>query len=166
MIEVDKTDLEGVLLIRPDVFRDHRGFYVETYKAVLYAEHGIDVTFVQDDISVSRKNVLRGIHGDPETCKLISCLWGEFFLVVLDGRPESPHFGKWQSFTLSAANRLQVYVPAGYGNGHLVLSETAVFHYKQSTYYHPEKQFTYKWDDPRFNIPWPCTDPIISERDA
>lgn len=166
MIKVSKTELEGVLLIEPDVFRDRRGYYVETYNAALYAAHGIRTVFVQDDVSVSTKHVLRGIHGDMETCKLISCLWGEFFLVVLDGRPESPHFGKWQTFTLSAANRLQVYVPAGYGNGHYVTSETAVFHYKQSTYYQSEKQFTYKWNDPRFNIPWPCDHPVVSERDA
>ncbi len=165
-MKFNPTQLPGVILVAPDVFEDRRGYYVEIYNEELYRRHGIDVRFVQDDISVSRRNVLRGIHGDMETCKLISCLWGEFFLVVLDGRPESPHFGKWQTFTLSAANRLQVYVPAGYGNGHYAISEMTVFHYKQTTYYQPEKQFTYKWNDPRFNIPWPCDHPIVSERDA
>jgi len=160
------TQLPGVILIGCDAFEDQRGYYVETYNEELFRRNGIDARFVQDDVSVSHKNVLRGIHGDAETCKLISCLWGEFFLVVLDGRPESPHFGAWQTFTLSAANRLQVYVPAGYGNGHYVTSETAAFHYKQTTYYQPEKQFTYKWNDPRFNIPWPCDDPIVSKRDT
>jgi len=165
-MKVTPTQLPGVLLVTPDIFQDYRGYYIETYNEEAYRRHGIKARFVQDDISVSRKNVLRGIHGDRQTHKLISCLWGEFFFVVLDGRPKSPTFGKWQTFTLSAANRLQVYVPAGYGNGHYVTSEMAAFHYKQSTYYQPKKQFTYKWNDPRFNIPWPCTNPIVSLRDT
>jgi len=166
VIKVSKTELEGVLLIEPDVFRDRRGYYVETYNAALYAAHGIRTVFVQDDVSVSTKNVLRGIHGDFETWKLISCLEGEFFFVVVNCVPGSAAFGRWQSFVLSAANRLQVLVPPGYGNGHLVLSDTAFFHYKQSTYYDPGKQFTYKWHDARFAIPWPVKDPIVSSRDA
>jgi dTDP-4-dehydrorhamnose 3,5-epimerase len=84
----------------------------------------------------------------------------------MDGRPESANFGKWESFTLSAQNRFQVLVPAGYGNGHCVTSDWAIFHYKQTTYYDPARQFTYKWNDPRFNISWPVREPIISQRDA
>lgn len=164
-MQVTKTKLDGVLLIKPDVFEDHRGQYVETYNEKIYAEHGVPVTFVQDDISISTRHVLRGIHGDADTWKLISCLHGRFYLVVLNYDPQSKDFGKWEAFTLSDRNRHQVLVPAKFGNGHLVLSDEAIFHYKQSTYYHPTGQFTVKWDDPKFKIWWPVKNPIVSMRD-
>jgi len=162
---IEKTKLDGVLLIKPDVFEDHRGQYVETYNEKLYNEHGINVKFVQDDISISSKHVLRGIHGDAETWKLISCMHGKFYLVVVNCDQESENFGKWQSFTLSEYNRHQVLVPPKYGNGHLILSEQAIFHYKQNTYYNPKGQFTYTWNDPKLNIWWPVKNPILSQRD-
>jgi len=165
MIEISKTNLEGVLLIKPFVFEDHRGEYVETYNEQLYKDNGIDVKFVQDDISVSYRNVLRGIHGDDQTWKLISCLYGKFYLVVVDCDKQSKKFSKWQSFVLSNKNRHQVLVPPKYGNAHLVLSNMTIFHYKQSTYYDRTKQFTYKWDDPQLNIWWPIKNPILSRRD-
>ena len=165
MIKVSKTKLKGVLLIAPDVFEDFRGKYIETYNEALYRKAGVDVKFVQDDISVSKKNVLRGIHGDQETWKLISCLAGKFYFVVVNCDVNSKDFGKWQSFILSDENRQQVLVPPKYGNAHLVLSEKAIFHYKQSTYYEPSKQFTYRWDDSRFGIWWPIKNPILSQRD-
>ena len=165
MIKVVKTELPGVLLIEPDSFRDHRGYYVETYNEELYRKHGIDVKFIQDDISVSRKDVLRGIHGDDVTWKLISCLHGEFYFVVVDCDKNSSGFGKWQAFNLSAQNRLQVLVPPKHGNGHLALTEAVVFHYKQSTYYNPMRQFTYRWNDPALKIAWPIQNPILSQRD-
>ena len=164
-MEVDKTKLDGVLLIKPDIFEDHRGEYVETYNEELYHKHGVTVKFVQDDISMSTRHVLRGIHGDAETWKLISCLYGKFYLVVVNGNTESEHFGTWQSFVLSDKNRHQVLVPPLYGNGHLIMSDKAIFHYKQNTYYNPKGQFTYVWNDPRLNIWWPIKDPILSLRD-
>ncbi|MCX5667170.1 MAG: dTDP-4-dehydrorhamnose 3,5-epimerase [Candidatus Omnitrophica bacterium] len=164
-MKVTKTELDGVLLIELEAFEDHRGYYIETYNEKLYAEHGINVRFVQDDVSVSRKNVLRGIHGDSETWKLISCLHGEFYLVVVNCDTSSRGFGKWQSFLLSDRNRFQVLAPPKHGNAHLVLSDNAIFHYKQTTYYNREKQFTYKWNDPKFKISWPMRDPILSKRD-
>jgi dTDP-4-dehydrorhamnose 3,5-epimerase len=164
-VEITKTQLEGVLLITPTVFEDFRGEYVETYNEEECARLGITCKFVQDDISVSRQNVLRGLHGDSETWKLISCLHGSFYLVVVNCDLESSSFGKWQSFTLSEKNRRQVLVPPKHGNGHLVLSEKAIFHYKQTTYYNPKGQFTYKWNDSRLNIWWPVKNPIISRRD-
>jgi len=164
-VEVDKTKLDGVLLIKPDIFEDHRGEYVETYNEELYHKHGVTVKFVQDDISMSTRHVLRGIHGDAETWKLISCLYGKFYLVVVNGNTESEHFGTWQSFVLSDKNRHQVLVPPLYGNGHLIMSDKAIFHYKQNTYYNPKGQFTYVWNDPRLNIWWPIKDPILSLRD-
>ncbi len=165
-MKVIPSKLDGVLVIELEAFVDHRGYYVETYNEELYAKNGITTRFIQDDISVSKKDVLRGIHGDLKTTKLISCLWGSFFFVVMDARPDSPHFGQWESFTLSAENRRQVLVPAGYGNGHCVTSDWAIFHYKQSTTYNPQDQFTYKWNDRRFNISWPVHKPILSQRDA
>jgi dTDP-4-dehydrorhamnose 3,5-epimerase len=165
MIKVSKANLNDVLLIKPDVFEDHRGEYIETYNKKLYQENGVDIQFVQDDISVSTRNVLRGIHGDNETWKLISCLYGKFYLVVVNCDKDSEDFGKWQSFVLSNQNRLQVLVPPKYGNAHLVISDMTIFHYKQSTYYDRSRQFTYKWDDPKLNIWWPIKNPILSKRD-
>ncbi|MFZ1985430.1 MAG: dTDP-4-dehydrorhamnose 3,5-epimerase family protein [Desulfatitalea sp.] len=162
---VEKTNLKDVLLIKLDAFEDHRGQYVELYNERLYREHGIDVTFVQDDISVSSRHVLRGIHGDEETWKLISCLHGKFYLVVVNCDAASADFGRWQSFVLSDTNRHQVLVPPRHGNAHLVMSATAIFHYKQNTYYNPKGQFTYVWNDPRLKIWWPIGNPILSRRD-
>lgn len=165
MIDVQKTKLDGVLLITPYVFKDHRGEYIETYNEEEYKEHGIDVKFIQDDISVSKKHVLRGLHGDDVTWKLVSCHYGEFYLVVVNCDKKSKDFGKWESFVLSDKNRKQVLIPPKHGNGHLVLSDWATFHYKQSTYYNPKIQFTYKWNDPELNISWPIEKPILSKRD-
>lgn len=165
-MQVSKTKLDGVLLIRPPtVFEDFRGTYVETYNERLYTEAGITVRFVQDDISVSSQHVLRGIHGDEETWKLISCLYGKFYLVVVNWDKSSPQCGQWESFVLSDQNRLQVLVPPKFGNGHLVLSAFAIFHYKQSSYYNRPGQFTILWNDPELNLWWPVKHPILSRRD-
>jgi dTDP-4-dehydrorhamnose 3,5-epimerase len=165
-LSITRTKLDSVLLIKPPtIFEDFRGTYVELYNEVLYAEAGINVKFVQDDISVSARHVLRGIHGDAETWKLISCLYGRFYLVVVNWDEDSPQFGQWDSFVLSEHNRLQVLVPARFGNGHLVLSDQAIFHYKQSSFYNRVGQFTILWNDPRLNIWWPIKNPIVSRRD-
>ena len=164
-MKVLKTKLEGVLLVKLEAFKDFRGEYVETYNEQLYLKNGIKVKFIQDDISVSFKNVLRGIHGDNKTWKLVSCLYGKFYLVVVNCNTLSKDFGRWQSFILSNKNRDQVLVPPGYGNGHVVLSDKAIFHYKQSTYYNPKIQFTYKWNDVNLDIRWPIKKPTLSKRD-
>ena len=137
---VEKTKLEGVLQIKLEVFEDHRGYYVETYNEGLYKKNSIDVRFIQDDISVSAHNVLRGIHGDQETWKLISCLEGKFYLVVVNNDNGSSQYKQWESFVLSEKNHIQILIPPKFGNGHLVLSERAIFHYKQNTYYNPKGQ--------------------------
>jgi dTDP-4-dehydrorhamnose 3,5-epimerase len=164
-MEISETTLKGVMLIKPDVFEDHRGDFVETYNKKLLQEKGIDIEFVQDDLSMSRKDVLRGIHGDEKTWKLLSCPFGKLYFVVVNCDTESEDFGKWQHFILSDVNRLEVLVPPKHGNAYLVLSDKAVFYYKQSTYYTPGKQFSYKWNDPKFNIWWPVSNPILSRRD-
>jgi len=166
-MEVTKGKLDGVVVIKPPtIFEDFRGTYVETYNQEIYREAGITVDFVQDDISVSTQHVLRGIHGDRETWKLISCLSGKFYLVVVNWDSASPQYGQWEAFTLSEQNRLQVLVPPKFGNGHVVLSEQAIFHYKQSSYYDRAGQFTLIWNDPQLKIWWPIERPIVSQRDA
>jgi dTDP-4-dehydrorhamnose 3,5-epimerase len=165
-METFPTTLDSVRLIKPPtIFEDFRGHYVETYNERLYREAGIDQHFIQDDISVSRRHVLRGIHGDDKTWKLISCLQGSFYMVVINNDPESPQYRKWTSFTLSESNRLQVLVPPKFGNGHVVMSEQAIFHYKQTTDYDRSGQFTLVWNDPALNIWWPVENPIVSVRD-
>ena len=165
-MKIEKTELDGVLQITPPtVFEDHRGSYVELYHEQLYKEAGIEVDFIQDDISTSSKHVLRGIHGDQNTLKLISCLHGQFYLVVVNWDPESPQYTQWCSLVLSDRNRQQVLIPPKFGNGHLVLSDTAIFHYKQSTYYSREGQFTLLWNDPELDLWWPIKNPILSRRD-
>jgi len=164
-MEICKTGLDGVLFIKLNIFEDHRGEYVEIYNNALYKKNGIDIDFLEDDISISSMNVLRGIHGDDRTWKLVSCLYGKFYLVVVNCDKNSEKFGQWQSFVLSDKNRCQVLIPPTFGNGHLVLSDKAIFHYKQSAYYDPSRQFTYKWDDPDLNIWWPINNPILSQRD-
>lgn len=164
-MQISKTKMDKVMMIKPDVFEDHRGDYVEIYNEQFFKENKIDIKFIQDDISFSTQNVLRGIHGDEVTWKLVSCLYGKFYLVVVNCDTSSSGFGTWQSFVLSDRNRHQVLIPPKFGNGHLVLSDSAIFHYKQSTYYSPEKQFTYVWNEPRFGIWWPTREPILSRRD-
>jgi len=162
---VEKTKLEGVLLIKCDGFEDHRGEYLELYNEKLYKSKGMDIDFVEDDISIATRGVIKGIHGDDCTWKLISCLHGKFYLVVINYDKESKDFGKWESFVLSESNKHQVLVPPKHGNGHLCLSEKSIFHYKQSSYYDPSRQFTIKWNDPKFKIWWPVKEPILSMRD-
>lgn len=165
-METFSTPLDSVRLIKPPtIFEDFRGHYVETYNKRLYHDAGIDQDFIQDDISVSRRHVLRGIHGDDKTWKLISCLQGSFYMVVINNDPQSSQYRKWTSFTLSESNRLQVLVPPKFGNGHVVMSEQAIFHYKQTTDYDRSGQFTLVWNDPALNLWWPVQDPIVSARD-
>ena len=165
-MKFEKTKLDGVILLKPDIYEDFRGINMEIYNDNVFREHGINVTFVQDNISVSSKGVLRGIHGDNHTWKLLSCLKGRIYFVVVNCDEQSKHFGVWESFILSDENRYQVLVPPRYGNAHLVLSDHVTFHYKISAYYNLVEQFTYRWDDERFKIWWPMKSPLLSYRDA
>jgi len=164
-MKVKETKIKNLLEIDLEVFEDFRGQYVETYNKEYYFNKGIKLEFLQDDISVSSQNILRGIHGDNKTHKLISCLLGRFYLVIVDLREDSKTYKQYVSFTLSETNRKQVLVPPGCGVAHLALSEKIIFHYKQTTYYNPDIQFTYKWNDPQLNIWWPVKNPIVSLRD-
>jgi dTDP-4-dehydrorhamnose 3,5-epimerase len=161
----EDTELDGVKKIIPTTFEDHRGSYLEIYNKDFMEENRINIDFIQDDISVSSKNVLRGIHGDNKTSKLISCLYGEFQLIVVNNNPESKEYQKWKSFYLSFKNRIQILIPPKFGNGHLVLSDLAIFHYKQNTQYDRNSQFTIKWNDPIYKFEWKSKNPILSNRD-
>ncbi len=166
LFEAAETQLSGVKLLTPaTIFEDFRGSYIELYNRQLFQAAGIDHDFIQDDISTSSKHVLRGVHGDARTWKLISCLYGSFYLVVVNNDPSSSQYRKWQGFTLSDRNRLQVLVPPKFGNGHVVLSDSAIFHYKQTSDYDRESQFTIVWNDPELDIWWPISSPILSRRD-
>lgn len=167
MIEINQTSLPNVLKItKRGFFEDHRGLYGEIYKKKEYFDAGIKIEFVEQDFSLSRRNVLRGLHGDSKTWKLISCPYGVFYLVILNYDESSPYFGKWESFVLNARGP-QILIPPMNANGHLILSDWAMFHYNQSEYYTDgSNQFSVRWNDPRFDISWPIENPILSARDG
>ena len=175
MISVYDTEIKGVMIVSPPaIFEDYRGVYRELFNEFDYSRlvghmklrgTGPEIWW-SEDISISRKNVLRGIHGDYKTWKLVSCLHGAFYLVVVDWREDSPTYKNWTSITLSDRNYLSVLIPPGCGNGHLVLTEKAIFHYKQSEYYDRDGQFTIAWNDPVLGVQWPISlPPILSGRD-
>ena len=166
-MKVSQTELDGVLLIEPTVHHDSRGRFFESYAKEKYRAVGIQEDFVQDNQSLSNKNVLRGLHYRiaPEQSKLVRVVKGEVFDVVVDIRKSSPTFGKWQSFILSDTNHLQLYVPVGFAHGFWVLSDTMEFLYKVSEYYSGEKEKGLVWNDPDIGIDWPISDPILSDKD-
>ena len=163
MLSLD-TNLHGVKLIVPDRFEDHRGTYMELYDSKNF-ENITSEVFVQDDISISRKGVLRGLHGDWKTTKLVTVLKGSGYAVIADNRPDSPTYKKWQAFTLSEQNRNMLLLPASIGNSVLALEDNIIYFYKQNTHFVDGQQFTIKWDDPEWNFWWPIDNPILSMRD-
>ena len=166
MVVVEKSKILELPLLKPEICVDHRGTFVELYNTLELLNNSINVQFVRDAISTSTKNVLRGIHYDDKTWKLIQCLQGRIYFVVVDMREESPTYLRWESFTLTEQDRLQVLVPPQFGNGHLVLSDQCIFHYKMSEYYDPVGEKILKWDDPRTHIDWPVTNPVLSLKDS
>jgi dTDP-4-dehydrorhamnose 3,5-epimerase len=158
------TELDGVLLITTPGFRDHRGEYIEIFDSDAYRDACAGITFVQDDISKSKAGVLRGVHGDFVTTKLVSVLDGTGYAVLADNRPASKTYRRWQAFVLSGDNRRQLLIPPGVGNSILALDDI-VYWYKQSTHFVPGRQFTIRWDDPEWGFVWPTAAPILSARD-
>ena len=159
--------LPGVIVIEPDVHRDPRGFFLETYRADKYAANGVPVGFVQDNHSSSTRGTLRGLHlqlHEPQG-KLVRSVHGEIWDVAVDIRPESPTFRRWFSVLLSADNFRQLYIPPGYAHGFCVLSETAQVEYKCSTFYNPGDERGIAYDDPELAIAWPIMSPVLSTRD-
>lgn len=167
-MKVTPTSIPDVLLIEPQVFGDHRGFFVETWSARRYAEHGLPERFVQDNLSRSGRGTLRGLHFQhpDDQGKLVMAVTGEVFDVAVDVRLGSPTFGKWAGARLSEENKHQLWVPPGFAHGFCVLSETATFAYKCTDYYVRESELGVRWDDPAIGIEWPIDDPILSAKDA
>ncbi len=167
-MNVIRCELEGLLIIEPKVFGDARGFFMETWHEARYREAGIGDRFVQDNLSLSRRGILRGLHfqNPRPQGKLVSVIQGEVFDVAIDLRRASATFGKCQSTVLSAENKRQFYVPPGFGHGFLVLSETALFQYKCTDFYMPQHEMTLRWNDPALGIKWPISSPSLSEKDA
>ena len=167
-MNISRFEIPGLLLIKPKVFEDDRGFFMETYHAERYAEHGLPTDFVQDNHSSSAKGTLRGLHyqlGRPQG-KLVRVTKGEVFDVAVDVRRGSPHFGKWIGVTLSAENKHQFYIPEGFAHGFCVTSESADFLYKCTDYYAPEEERGIIWNDPDISIDWPIKEPILSGKDS
>ena len=157
--------IDGVKIIEPDVFTDFRGDLWTTWKK---DEFPIDLDFNHDKVSTSRKDVLRGIHGDFKSFKLITCLYGQMFFILVDNRKDSKTYLQWNSMILDDRKRKLVLIPPGIGNAFLVLSDYSIFSYKWSyngEYPDVEDQFTIKWNSLDFNIDWPITEPILSKRD-
>ena len=167
-MNIISTEIRGVILIEPKVFGDDRGYFFETWNRRRFAAAGLDVDFVQDNLSYSQRGTLRGLHfQNPHAQgKLVSVLQGEVYDVVVDIRVGSPTFGRWLGIRLSAENRRQVYVSPGIAHGFCVTSESALFAYKCTDYYAPEAEATIAWDDPDLAIPWPVRDPILSAKDS
>lgn len=166
-MKVSETSLPGVLLVEPVVHGDERGFFLETYHRQRYGAAGIDLEFVQDNHSRSRRGTLRGLHAqvEREQGKLLRCVEGEIFDVAVDARRGSPRFGQWVGEVLSAANFRQLWIPPGFLHGFCVLSETAQVEYKCTDLYVPSDEISVAWDDPEIGIEWPIEDPLLSERD-
>jgi dTDP-4-dehydrorhamnose 3,5-epimerase len=168
-VKVIETEIPGVLLLEPKVFGDERGFFMETYRREGYADLGIPVGLVQDNLSYSRHGVLRGLHVQHPHVqgKLVQVFSGEVFDVAVDIRRESPTFGHWVGAILSGQNKRQFWVPPGFAHGFCVTGQDALFAYKCSDYYHPETELSIRWDDPDIGVEWPLDGPPeLSRKDV
>jgi dTDP-4-dehydrorhamnose 3,5-epimerase len=160
------TTLADARIFVPDVFEDERGFFKETYSRRKYEALGLHDDFVQDSVSFSTRNVIRGMHGDRNMAKLVQVLHGTIWDVIVDARRDSPTFGRWEGFEISDRNHRQLYIPRGFLHGFIAQSDEVVFNYKHSSYYDPSAEFAVRWDDPTLAIPWPLdADPVISAKD-
>jgi len=166
-MKIEKTNLDGIVVIEPKVFGDHRGFFYESYHYQRYCDAGITAVFVQDNQSRSVKNTLRGLHYqvNPGQGKLVRVIDGEIFDVAVDVRWQSPTFGQWFGINLSAENKKQLYIPVGFAHGFCVLSDFAEVNYKCTDYYSPKDERGILWNDPALAIEWPIENPILSVRD-
>lgn len=168
--QFQKTDIDGLYVIEPTVFGDERGYFMETYNYNEFKEAGLDMVFVQDNESKSKKGVLRGLHFQTRNSqgKLVRVIEGEVFDVAVDLREGSKTFGKWYGVTLNAENKRQFYIPEEFAHGFVVLSEVAKFVYKCTNFYDPSSEAGLMWNDPDIGIDWPITDDmtvLLSEKD-
>lgn len=166
-MNVIETELPGVLIFETRVFRDERGYFLESWNRERHAGSGVPEVFVQDNLSSSAKGVLRGLHYQHPRGqgKLVMVLQGEVWDVAVDIRVGSPHFGRWVGATLSSENHRQLYIPPGFAHGFVVTGENALFSYKCTDYYQPRHEGSIAWDDPAIGIEWPITSPILSAKD-
>ena len=168
-MQVSETKIPDVKIIEPKVFGDNRGFFFESFEHRRYCQMlGVELAFVQDNISRSQKNVLRGLHYQSQNAqgKLVTVLAGHVFDVAVDIRVGSPTFGQWTGIELSSENKKQLWVPRGFAHGFLVLSDYADFHYKCTDYYHAPSEHSILWNDPMIGIDWPVTvPPVLSSKD-
>jgi dTDP-4-dehydrorhamnose 3,5-epimerase len=167
-LKISKTSLADIMVVEPVTFKDDRGYFMETYNAEHYAEAGITVPFVQDNLSYSACGVLRGLHLQNPNIqgKLVYVLQGEVFDVAVDLRVGSPQFGCWTGVTLSSENRQQLYIPEGFAHGFCVMSEWALLAYKCTDFYSTASELTILWNDPEIGINWPIETPSLSDKDA
>ena len=167
-MDVTPLALADARLLVPRAFTDARGFFMETYSSERYRAAGIHEIFVQDNISVSRRATLRGLHSDPRMAKLVQVLAGEAYDVIVDVRRESLTYRQWAGVTLRAAEHTQLYVPPGFLHGYLALADDTIFSYKQSALYDPAMEFGVAWDDPELAIEWQLDGmaPLLSPKDA
>ena len=168
MLKLIETGLPDVKVIEPDVFSDARGYFQEAFSQEKYRALGIHESFVQDNVSYSRKDVLRGMHYDSRMAKLVYVVYGRIYDVVVDNRAKAPTFTRWIAVELSSENHRQIFVPAGFAHGFLTLSDEAIVVYKQTATYDPALEGGISWRDPRVEIPWPLDGrtPILSPKDA
>ncbi len=167
-MQIEKLDIEGLLVIHPDIFEDERGFFYESYNFDKYSKLGLDARFVQDNLSKSQKNVLRGLHfqNPPHAQgKLVQVIHGSVIDVAVDIRKGSKTYGKHHSILLSSKNKTQFYVPPGFAHGFLTLEDDTLFSYKCTDVYHKESEGSILWNDSGLGIEWPTDDPIVSEKD-
>ncbi|MDJ0879106.1 MAG: dTDP-4-dehydrorhamnose 3,5-epimerase [Halieaceae bacterium] len=169
-MEFETTPLDGVMVIRPRVFGDERGFFMESWNARTFAEGGLDVSFVQDNHSRSSRGILRGLHFQTEQVqgKLVRVTAGAVYDVVVDLRQSSPSFGQWFGLEMRAEEHTMLWMPPGFAHGFYVLSNSADFLYKTTDYYHPQSEISLAWNDPTVGINWPLLDgetPILSAKD-
>jgi dTDP-4-dehydrorhamnose 3,5-epimerase len=165
---IEQTAIPDVLIIKPPVFSDERGYFFESYHRERFSKAGIPVDFVQDNESKSQKNVLRGLHLQRPPFaqgKLIRVVQGAVLDIAVDVRTNSPHFGKWVSTMLSGENKWMFWIPPGFAHGFLTLEEGTVFSYKCTQFYNKESEMAIRWNDPDFAIDWGISDPVLSEKD-
>lgn len=167
-MKVQRTALAGVVIIEPKIFRDARGLFYETWQTERYAEAGVSPTFVQDNVSCSRKGTIRGLHfqSPGDQGKLVSVLSGRIFDVVVDIRRQSPTFRQWVGLELDAQARRQIWIPAGYAHGFAALEDETTLFYKCDAPYRPDCERTVCWNDPDLGIDWPVADPLLSDKDG
>lgn len=166
-MQITETNLPGVLLLKPKIFQDERGFFLETYREEQLKAQGMDVHFVQDNLSLSQRNTVRGLHYqiEQQQDKLIMVMKGTVLDVAVDLRKGSPTFGQHTAVELSSENKHQMFIPKGFAHGFSVLSDEALVYYKCSDYYYPDGERGLFWDDSELGIDWKVSDPIISEKD-